>query len=91
MTLSLDQLAEAIHTARSGIPWEVTSQQDLAFRDAHAVLTAIEQAGYVVVPREATEQMIAAGLETNNRFGKRAMGGIWSAMLQSAPKIGDDR
>lgn len=37
----LEAVARAIHEARSSIPWEVTSQQDLAYRDARAALSAI--------------------------------------------------
>lgn len=37
----VDTIAKAIHEARSPIPWEVTSQQDLAHRDARAALSAM--------------------------------------------------
>jgi len=35
----LDAMAEAIHAARSDIPWEITSQRDVAYRDARAAMS----------------------------------------------------
>lgn len=62
---------------------------------AAAVLTAIEQAGYVVVPREATEAMVDAWVEADwpeedgmsqSRRNALAAQADWSAMLSAAPK-----
>jgi len=45
--------------------------------EAEACLTALS---------EPSEEMIAAALETNSRFGKSAMANIWQAMLAAASK-----
>lgn len=48
---------------------------------ARAALEAIEQAGFVIVPREPTDEMIEAGLANN--FGKYP-NAAWEAMLDAA-------
>ncbi len=49
---------------------------------AQASLTAIEEAGYVVVPREPTEAMLDAGYEaTGYPVG---IEGAWQAMIAAA-------
>lgn len=60
---------------------------------ARACLTAIEQQGYVVVPKEPTSAMSDAASEA---IGKDWVDGefpdeekIWSAMLSAAPKLGE--
>lgn len=40
----VEAVAKAIHEARSSIPWEVTNNQDVAYRDARAAIAAYLQA-----------------------------------------------
>lgn len=40
---SVEGVARAIHEAGSDIPWEVTSQQDIAFNRARAVIAAMQE------------------------------------------------
>ena len=40
---SVETVARAIHEAGSDIPWEVTSQQDIAFNRARAVIAAMKE------------------------------------------------
>lgn len=89
MTLTIETLAEAIHNGRSGIPWKATSQQDLSFRDARSVLTAIEQAGCVIVPMEATPEMQSKLQDVFDRYEifTADAAGVWAALLSAAPKI----
>jgi len=97
MTLSIHMLAEAI----SGGAMECgigTIFRDDAQEIARAVLSAIDAAGWAVVPRQATEDMVAAWISTDwpeqesmsqNRWNAESAQADWSAMIQSAPKIGD--
>lgn len=45
-----------------------------------AALAAAEQAGWVLVPKEPTEKMIAAGT------GQQYSGNVWREMLYAAPQ-----
>jgi len=73
----VDLVARAIHDGRSGIPWEITIQQDLAYRDARAALKAL---------REPTPEMVDAGNRTAGREAQWhcSVEEIWSAMLSAA-------
>jgi len=82
----VEKMARAIMMARPNggcnvVDWEREGQEnphvEQAIKSARAVLTALS---------EPTEEMIAAALETNSRFGKSAMANIWQAMLAAASK-----
>jgi len=123
MTLTLDQLAEAIDAASVGYTIRLTKLVDgeaeytatvdgeapRTFPDrseaseyvdtfrrlakARAILSKIEEAGFVVVPREATMAMLIDGAATHRDFFSQKgpyprSKAVWSAMIQSAPKIG---
>ena len=58
----VEDIARAIHEARSTIPWEVTSQQDVAYRDARAALSAMPD-------RQAERDAIVAWLRQQSDIG----------------------
>lgn len=54
----VEQIARALHEARSTIPWEVTANQDIAYRDARALLPLIaarEEAARTAALEEAAK------------------------------------
>lgn len=58
---------------------------------ATAALRAIEAAGYVVVPREPTKEMVAAGYEMTpdeTMSDDSDAINVWEAMIAAAPKVG---
>ncbi|EQA96817.1 hypothetical protein [Sphingobium baderi] len=72
----VELVARAIHDGRSGIPWEITIQQDLAYRDARAALKAL---------REPTPEMVDAGRAYfDGDFSPMHAENCWSAMLSAA-------
>lgn len=50
---------------------------------ARAALTALEEAGYAVVPREPTEAMVKAAWGQTEYFGQERE--IWATMLAASP------
>lgn len=111
MTLTMDQLAEAIRDTfvpliighnqpcMSGdMRDRLHAHQRRRYKDAcdtaaRAVLAAIEAQGYAVVPKDPTKEMVDAGSAAiqSNGFVETATELGYAVMLQSAPKIGDDR
>lgn len=55
-------------------------------RFARLAITAIEKAGYRIVPVEPTEAMVAAGDEATPIGDLKVCEGIYAAMLAAAPK-----
>ena len=95
--LTLNMLAEAMCNAawaEVNEDWSLASdEQREEFRlMARALLTTIEKAGYKVVPVEPTSEMIEAGTAAiqSSGFVDSATALGWSAMLASAPNIGDE-
>ena len=89
--LTLDDLARAACGAQGWAPEEPSGTD---FSIARAILTTIHQAGYRIVPVEATEAMRVAGIKVpidpNNEItwliadeARR----VWQAMLNAAPQI----
>jgi len=94
--LTLQALAEAIKDVIwPSTEWDSeTACEAVALASSRAVLTAIEQAGYVVVPKEATEEMLIDGAAAHRDFLSQKgpyprSRAVYRAMIQSAPKIGD--
>jgi hypothetical protein len=77
-----DELVEIIGRA-------ITGEDRADIIGARAVLAALEAAGMVVVPREPTEEMLAAGAvaEGDGNLETQAMN-LWAAMLAASPKKG---
>lgn len=65
------------------IPFSKWMSFDIAKELARAALTAIEAAGYVVVPREPTEAMLNAGYATND-YHEAPPEKMWQAMIAAA-------
>jgi hypothetical protein len=56
---------------------------------ADAIIAALNEAGLVIVPRDATEEMVAAGKNTANRHAYNAFPGsgvrqMWDIMVEKA-------
>lgn len=96
----VERMARAIYEQRNGYgctPWNIRSRshRDPYLADAAASLRAIEEAGAVVVPKEATGEMeegccdaMANGLIVDGdyvEFGGDAAQQAWSAMLAASP------
>ncbi len=93
MTLTIETLAEAIMDAWDGDE----PVKDACVTAARNIITAIEQAGYVVVPRKSEPAMCSMGYivsefsdylsdeEVQSDFSL-----IWEAMIAAAPKIGGE-
>ena len=71
-----------------------------AFRDARAALSAISAAGWAVVPKEASMEMLNAGYcddldgapqsedgDWETHWGRLSPEDVWPAMLAAAPKV----
>lgn len=64
-------------------------KQATADRISQAALSAIEQEGFVVVPKEPTEAMLEAigsrelGCRRDCTVGRHRAAGIWQAMIQA--------
>ena len=91
--LTLDDLARAACGAQGWAP-EEPSGTDCSI--ARAILTTIHEAGYRIVPVEATAEMAEAGkirqriTENNQSLGRDGIAkSIWQAMLSASPKIKD--
>lgn len=68
-----ERVARAIHEGRSGIPWECTSQQDLAYRDANAALSIISEREQALVTliKEADARISWESIGLGNTFAER--------------------
>lgn len=101
----VEKIARAICRAHCGprmqrdepdrVECQVANGWDLWADEARACLSAIEAEGMVIVPREPTEEMLAAGVESADTHDPndecvrpREAAAIWSAMLDAAPKQG---
>lgn len=83
MTADLrEQVARIILATDTG---DSAWRTDSAYDAATAILAAIQQEGWAVVPKRLTEDM-AAAMEC--QFSTEAQ---WEAALQAAPKIGEGR
>lgn len=56
--------------------------------DASAALAGLSEVGWVVVPKEPTDEMLDAGMEYSMVLDGEAVDGLWHAVLASAPKVG---
>ena len=99
--LKLDDLARAMWEENLQIipdglcePWD--DETDALRNDwrsfARAILTTIHQAGFRIVPVEADEKMIVAGISERHgtaapTWMSQSAKDIWQAMLNAAPKI----
>jgi hypothetical protein len=80
MTTNLiETMADAMRELRFG-----SHVGDSNMHRARAAFSAIEAAGYRVVPVNATMDMAAAALATDGEVGR-----IYAAMLAAAPKVSD--
>ena len=61
-----------------------TSSQDEHIDAAKSAITALEKAGYAVVPVEPTDEMLSAGMSANVGPRISAHGYIYDAMIQQA-------
>jgi hypothetical protein len=52
---------------------------------AKTVIAALDAAGYVVVPKEPTEEMRTSGIQAYDENGPSAAA-IWRAMIEALPK-----
>ncbi len=93
MTLTIETLAGAIMDAWDGDE----PVKDACATAARNIITAIEQAGYVVAPKDATPEMRMAGRNAALLYrGHPAQdysvtfGPAWSAMIAAAPEIGGE-
>lgn len=60
--------------------------RDCFRQDASAAIAAIEAAGFVIVPREATKAMHDAGNAADCHSGECGSYAIWPAMIDAALK-----
>lgn len=85
-----ETLARALHASRwPTITWDrdPTAVHDLCCRDVDALLAAAEEQGFVLVPMQATDAMLSAGI-TPLPFGVYTHATIqsaWEAMLLARP------
>lgn len=81
-----DALVEAVRSAMTSYLLENVSPDTV-----RVALQAIEAAGYRVVPVEATEGMVSAGIDQALviRPDDTEMRSVWSAMLSAAPRVGE--
>ena len=63
-----------------------TGEPDSYMAGAQAALNVIEQAGYVIVPREPTDRMIWAGGAALHDRDEDA-DGVWTAMITVDPAL----
>jgi hypothetical protein len=86
MTDLIDKVAEALDgwVDPQGLGWG----EEAKFA-AHATLSAINAAGYAVVPKEPTDPMWFAGHAALETHGESARASCWAyvAMLAAAPKV----
>ena len=94
MTAPLETLlAEAMWSAQET---QLVSYPDEFAPLARACLTALDAAGYVVVPKVATPEMERGGAQEYAMTAQRPFiaeanaRAIWSAMIAAAPKIGGE-
>jgi hypothetical protein len=52
---------------------------------AEAALRAILEAGYAIVPKEPTEEMLKAGWDTGTSKAQNIAYNVWKPMLAAAP------
>lgn len=95
MTSTVEKVARAICEEEQGHTdfWNV--HKDMYLKMAQAALTALEEEGMVVVPREPTVAMLEAATdadltewsdETPIDFPAKCHAKIWQAMAKAAPK-----
>lgn len=90
--MTMDELVEKIGRAIEDACWEAEVEsipgsfvpREAWPRVARAALTELEQAGYVVVPVEPTEEMIDAGWAYVHN---EDAAGTWRSMLSARPKV----
>jgi hypothetical protein len=87
----VERLARAMWKWDSGSDWDkaFAPRKNMFLALARACLSEIEAAGMVIVPREPTEEMLAAGAvaEGHGNLEAEALS-LWSAMLAASPKQG---
>ncbi len=90
MTDKQSELVGAVALTFTGLHVTTASGSVVAHNDAvRAVFQAIEELGYVVVPREPTEEMVRAGVRAVGRTQgcyDDKMRGWYRASIDAAPK-----
>ena len=90
MSLVEKLMAQAAFECGGGKPFDELHHQVKAqcIREMNAALKALSDAGYAVVPKEPTEEMIEAGGHSPKQdSGYDDAETVYAAMLKSAPEV----